>query len=356
METVFHGIAGKLCISEPELYVDNESRHRSGHMTHAMVEYEPGKIIDFNSNCSAERLYGHSAFGWIEYRYSEDYGKTWSEIHELPYSKELLIDGVYTISVEKAVVCNGVITLFALRNTQHTQICCEPWATPIILQSYDYGKTWTEPREFSQYEGRIYDAVVKDNVIYVMELCNPNHVCVQPEHLYRLFCSTDNGKTFQERSVIDINNINHAYGALQFRDDGSLVAYACNIPNGFEFDASISYDNGASWERYPTIKLAKGIRNVQISKLGDGYVMHGRGCHKDAPWGRGFVFYTSKDGLNWDEGFLLEEFKTSCYYSNNLLLKEPGEPEKLLVQYSDKYAKHIDGKSVNVMHVFLKLT
>ncbi|NLD86728.1 MAG: hypothetical protein GX633_00520 [Clostridiales bacterium] len=26
----------------PEMYVDNESRGRSGHMTHAMAEYKPG--------------------------------------------------------------------------------------------------------------------------------------------------------------------------------------------------------------------------------------------------------------------------------------------------------------------------
>lgn len=350
MFKTFNGCAGKLCFSEPELYVDNQSRHRSGHMTHAMVEYAPGRIIDFNSNCSAERCLGHSAFGWIEYRYSDDYGKTWSNVHELPYSKEQLIDGVYTISIEKAVICNGIITLFALRNTQYSAICCEPWATPFYLQSSDFGKTWSEPREFSSYEGRIYDAVVKDNVIYAVELCNPDHVCVRPEHLYRLYCSTDNGTTFQEKSVIDINNMGHAYGALQFRDDGSLVAYACNIANGFELDASISYDNGSSWERYPTIHLAQGMRNIQISKLGRGYVMHGRGCHVEAKYGRGFVFYTSLNGLEWDEGVLLEEFKTSCYYSNNLLLREPGEPEKLLVQYSERYD---DKKNVNVKHVFL---
>ena len=41
-------------VGEPELYVDNESRGRSGHMTHAMAEFAPGKMIDFNSNCSAK--------------------------------------------------------------------------------------------------------------------------------------------------------------------------------------------------------------------------------------------------------------------------------------------------------------
>ena len=78
MDKVFDGIAGRLHISDPEMYVNNEARSRSGHMSHAMVEYAPGKIIAFNSNCSAVRYEGHSAFGWIEYRYSEDGGKTWS--------------------------------------------------------------------------------------------------------------------------------------------------------------------------------------------------------------------------------------------------------------------------------------
>ncbi len=350
MERIFDGIAGKLHFSEPELYVNNESRRRSGHMSHAMIEYEPGRIIAFNSNCSAERCFGHSAFGWIEYRYSDDYGRSWSDIHELPFSKEILYDGIYTISVEKAVICNGVITLFCLRNTQAGNICCEPWDTPLYLQSFDYGKSWSEPQEFSSYKGRIYDAVVRDGVIYALELCNEQHMCSAEDHLYRLFCSSDNGGTFQERSVVDINNIDHAYGALQFREDGSLLAYACNIPNGFELDAAESCDNGSSWKRLPTIKLANGIRNIQISRLGRGYVMHGRGCHPDAQWGRGFIFYTSLDGVSWDEGFWLEELKTSCYYSNNLLLKEPGEPEKLLVQYSDVYGGI---KKVNVKHIFL---
>ena len=32
-------------LSEPTLYVDNESRGRSGHMTHAIVEYAPLTLI-----------------------------------------------------------------------------------------------------------------------------------------------------------------------------------------------------------------------------------------------------------------------------------------------------------------------
>ena len=61
-------------VSDPELYVDNQARGRSGHMSHAMAEFAPDTMIDFNSNCSPLRFDGHAAFGWIEYRVSKDAG------------------------------------------------------------------------------------------------------------------------------------------------------------------------------------------------------------------------------------------------------------------------------------------
>ena len=39
----------EVIFEEPTLYVDNESRKRSGHMTHAMAEFAPNCFIDFNS-------------------------------------------------------------------------------------------------------------------------------------------------------------------------------------------------------------------------------------------------------------------------------------------------------------------
>ena len=353
MDRIFDGVAGRLHIGEPELYIDNKARKRSGHMCHAMIEYRPGKIIDFNSNCSTVRLQGHAAYGWVEYRYSDDYGKTWSEPHDLPYSRQEFFDGNYTISIEKGVCCNGVITLFALRNTQFSAICCEPWKTAMVLQSHDFGKTWTDPYELCEFEGRVYDAAVHDGVIYAMIFCNPNHVGKTPEHLYRLYTSRDNGKSFQLASVIDIENIGHAYGALQFRDDGSLIAYANDIGNGFLLSESISYDLGKTWKRLPDAVLPEGIRNVQVSRLGPGYVMHGR-AFRNASWGKGLIVYTSKNAVNWDDGILLEPEKTSCYYSGNLRLVKPDGSETLLVQYSDIYGDTFENAAaVNIMHMFL---
>ena len=45
----------------------------------AMALLKDGSIIAFSSNTSKNRCSGHSAFGWMEYRYSKDQGKTFSE-------------------------------------------------------------------------------------------------------------------------------------------------------------------------------------------------------------------------------------------------------------------------------------
>lgn len=352
MEQIFDGIAGKLHISEPELYVDNQSRNRSGHMSHAMVEFAPGKILDFNSNCSKYRCGGHSGFGWIEYRVSEDNGKTWGDINTLPCSMEILLDGVYTISVEKAVAVNGVITAFAIRNDQSKPISAEPWVTPLYVQSMDGGKSWTKPKVFSPYPGRIYAAIVHEGVIYVLQFCNPDFPGQRPTDQYRLFTSHNGGQSFEELSVVDIDTMGRAYGAMVFRPDGSLIAYNCNTGEAKDLAVSISYDQGKTWKQQEHIVLSHGIRNIQISKLGNGYVMHGR-AWLGAICGKGLVMYTSKDALHWDDGILLNSDKPSCYYSNNLLLKDSDGSDKLLVQYDELY-DNFDSR-VNVFHRTLKL-
>ena len=112
-------------LSDPILYVDNESRGRSGHMTHALAEFKKGSFIDFHSNCSAERNSGHFPYGWVEYRISGDCGKTYSDIKTLEYSYQSFIDGVNTISVEKAVACeDGTIVAFCLKNDALSPLFC----------------------------------------------------------------------------------------------------------------------------------------------------------------------------------------------------------------------------------------
>ena len=124
-------------LEEPTVYVDNRKRKRSGHMTHAMAEFAPGRMIDFNSNCSPTRLGGHSAYGWVEYRISEDSGKTYSDSRILPFSYESFLEGNWTVSVEKAVACDdGTIVDAALYSGEYWMEpgAMEVFASPLATE------------------------------------------------------------------------------------------------------------------------------------------------------------------------------------------------------------------------------
>ena len=338
-------------LSEPTLYVDNKSRGRSGHMTHAMVEYAEGKIIDFNSNCSAKFRDGHSTFGIVEYRLSEDGGESFSKIYELPYSKEVLFEGINTISVEKAVAAdNGNIVAICLRNNAHRT--CQPWDTPMIVISSDGGKSWSEPYEMCPFKGRVYDACCYDGVIYALEFCNDGtgDFCGwNDEHLYRIFASTDNGISFKELCVVPLPTEHRGYGAMLFDREGRLHVYAYNQQDESRIDHIISEDKGKSWKAATQCEVKNGLRNPQIACIDGVFIAHGRAADV-----KRFVLYTSKDGEIWDEGTTVRElpYISCCYYSNNLVLKDTNGESRMLIQFSESYS----GECVNVMHMWLKIT
>lgn len=337
-------------LSEPTLYVDNKSRNRSGHMTHAMAEFAPGKLICFNSNCTAVKYWGHSTFGWVEYRISEDGGETYSEVYELPYSKKALYDGIYVISVEKAVACDdGRIVAICLRNDADE--LCQPWDTPMTVTSFDGGKTWTEEKELCGYKGRVYDACYHNGIIYVLEFCNDGtgDFCGEKEeHVYRIFTSRNNGESFEELCVVPIPSFGRGYGAMLFDDSGLLHIYAYNVNDEKHMDHIISHDCGITWEKPDTCFLKEGIRNPQVAQIDGIYVAHGR--NKTPP--DGFVLYTSEDGQNWDEGCYLGHEEGGCYYSNNIVLKNSEGKNRLLIQYSEMYGRDL---CVNVKHIWMSV-
>ncbi|MGI6335668.1 MAG: sialidase family protein [Eubacteriales bacterium] len=339
----------RILMTDPEVYVDNRARGRSGHMTHAMTEFAPGKFINFNANCSAVRASGHSVYGWVEYRIAEDYGRTWSQVYTLPYSKKAFLDGVYTISVEKAVTCrDGSILAFCLRNTMLEPVCCEPWLTPMAVRSRDGGMTWDEPFEVSPYPGRIYDAVTVDGRIFFLEPKNEHFIGTKPEHTYAVFTSDDDGRSFCELAELPIDGIGRGYGSLLW-DGRVLHAYAYNVNRERYMDHAVSEDLGRTWRNAAPCYLNRGIRNPQTALIDGVYILHGRG-----EGGRGFVFYASDDGDTWSDAFLGGEKCGGCYYSNNLLLNENGK-NALLIQYSELWDVPEPGACVNAMHRWLTI-
>ncbi len=348
-EQIIRGKVHDIHLTESEIYVDNEARGRSGHMSHAMVDLGNGKFMVFNSNCSQRRANGHAAYGFIEYRISEDYCRTFGEVQELPYAKKCLMDGRTTISVEKAVACSdGTVVAFCLRNNIFTEICCEPWDTPMVVRSTDGGKSWEPHFELCKQKGRIYDARYHNGVIYVLEFCNEHFLGTNATHVYRLYASRDNGKTFEELGVVPFENTHsRGYGAMIFNEYDELIVYAYNAADEVNMDYIVSPDGGKNWTRSGKCHVAKKIRNPQINRLDSQYILHGR-----AGAGAGFVLYTSDDGIHWDEGVSLDTTKPSCYYSNSIIVREPGQPDRMLLQFSELFRPTVDA-CVNVMHAWL---
>ena len=89
-----------------KLFVNHQATGRSGHLSHALLEYRKGCVLAFYSNCSGKRnrwAPGHNGFGWLEFKRSTDYGETWDNGTVLDYSMQCLLNEPFTVSCEKAV-------------------------------------------------------------------------------------------------------------------------------------------------------------------------------------------------------------------------------------------------------------
>jgi len=339
----------KIIFTGRETFVNHQENNRSGHLGHAMARCKDGSIISFYSNCSGRYggYAGHSMYGWVEYKISNDNGITWDEPKILKYSYDEFIDGIYKIGCEKAVVCDdGTIVVFCLRSIGEY---FEPYDTPVCLLSHDNGETWSEPVSVSEERGRIYDAIYRDGRIYVLEFCNSTDkgfICAEENKFYKIFASDDNGKTFYEYSTIPFDTLGHAYGNIIFRQDNSLVFYGYNADDEYNLTVLVSEDNGKSWSEPFKSSVAKIARNPQVGYVDGNYILHGR-----SEGGMNFVFYHSKDGINWDEGTVVNEGNIGgCYYSNNLTVKGFDGKDRLLVQYSESYQY----AQTNIMHAWIE--
>ena len=334
------------------MFVDHAEAGRSGHLGHALVEYEPGKILAFYANCS-DFQDGHNGDGWMEYKRSEDGGLTWSEPAALEYSKATYDEGTgHSVMCEKAVRADdGGVLLF---NLECRGKGWQPLAVPTYQRSADAGSTWESAQPMGDQPARIWDVMLHEGCILVLELCNDSEVqwySNLPDHHYALYVSLDNGRTFQRRSVLPFD-IGRGYGTLAILPDGSLIAYVYNTEDEKRLDYVVSHDDGHTWSAVQTAFMVKQIRNPQMAPLRDGYVLHGRSGNQ----GEGenhFVLYTSRDGVNWDAGRYLRMGEAGRgAYSNNLLVSgaDADTPTRLLIQASHAYDKHM----TNVLHWWLR--
>jgi len=348
-EKIIKGKVRSLKLSEPILYIDNEARGRSGHMGHPMLNLGNGRIMDFNSNVSAVRCDGHSGFGWMEYRISEDYGDTFGDFNIVPYTKEILLDGMYSAIIEAAVACdNGAIVAVCNMFSQENSVCCNPYGIPTFIRSRDMGKTWEAAKSLSNYEGRVYNARYHNGKIYVLEFCNREVVGETDSDVYRIFCSSDNGESFHELCVVPFNSTKgRFYGTMQFDNDGNFIVYTYNEKCETELDYAISKDGGNTWSETGVCYLAKKIRNPQVAILDGQFILHGR----EAGDINAFVLYTSEDGIVWDEGHRIVDYHpATSFYSNNVIVNKNGK-NKLLVQYSQTYKESC---CVNIYHIWIE--
>ncbi|MBR4236767.1 MAG: exo-alpha-sialidase [Clostridia bacterium] len=332
-------------ITKPELFVDNQARKRSGHMGHALVEYKPGKILDFYSDCDYDRVSGHSGYGWMEYRRSEDYGRTWGNERVLNYTKRVFDEGVHTALCEKAMANSkgDICCLFQITDASRP-IACEPWSEPTYIISRDGGESWSDARQACPVKGRIYDSLARGDTLHFLIHDNPHFIGNAPEHCFRLYRSDDLNAGFYEQSVLPINAIGKGYCTMEYMQDGSIIAYVYDSLNETHMPYCISRDGGDSWDECGSAYFAKKIRNPQLVRTHKLWFLCGRNGDK----GDGLVIYSSPDGINWDEGVIAATRPVDgcAYYSNTLYIKESG---RVLVQFSHVY----DRNRVNIMHLWI---
>lgn len=347
--------------NEGTMFVNHQAMGRSGHLSHALVEYKKGHVLAFYSNCSRNRNTGHSGFGWIEYKRSVDGAVTWDEGRKLEYTWDAFLNEPFTVGCEKAVSpAENEIVVFCTRNLNPNG--WEPYMSPVALKSTDGGETWTEPIHITDEEGRIYDAIYKNGIIYVLMLHNPGFEVTQPNQRYCIYESCDGGASFHAKSLLPGDNMGHGYGSMEMTEDGKLMVWTYSRGDEYHLDYFISDDLGATWYEHGKSFCPKRIRNPQVARVKGGYILHGRsGCEsRELPIN--FVLYTSEDGIHWDEGVYLCDGlpRAGAFYSNNLVLDDEDGKQRVLIQSSVPWHDWLgesgegDGR-VNICHWMLEI-
>ena len=227
---------------------------------------------------------------------------------------------------------------------------------PTYIISTDGGHTWSEPYRLGNSRGRVYDARYFDEEILVLHFKNDNEIKFwgnTDEHVYELHVSNDGGRTFEKRSELPFDTAGKSYGTMGMLNSDELVVYVYNKDAEHTMDYALSNDGGRTWSDPKTANFRKKIRNGQMASLNGCYFMHGRSGHYGGKEGKGhFVLYSSRDGLNWDDGVFMKMRKAGTgAYSNSVVVGSlnPHKRSRVLIQASHAYEK----SKTNVFHWWL---
>lgn len=340
------------------LFVDNQSSLRSGHGGQAITECTNGDIIAFYSNVEGGIDNGHNVAGWAEYKISSDGGKTWSAPYVFGPSKQVWDNRTNTNSVslliwELVTAPDG--TVIAFGRTSNNEIRWGGDAPPVYYLSKDHGRTWSSAQRVDERETSKIDreeaSLVHNQEIYVLY-----HEYYASNRKFRLYVSKDNGHSFEERSTLPFPN-KQWYGTMGVLPDGKLIVYTYNTDDdGARIQYVTSIDQGKTWSYVQETTLAKRIRKPRMtSKLGDYYFMIGRSGH-EGPDSRHLVLYSSKDGINWDNGVFLNKGgkDVDSYSANEVIGKyNTAVKKRLLIQSSVCYEQ--TGAKVNLYNWFVDI-
>lgn len=298
-------------------------RLRCSHGGPVCMEYADGTLVAFYANTSS-----HNIDGWSEQAFSKDGGKTWDKYHPFPYSQEAYKkDSNRPVWIEEGLVTEkGTAVLFLTHFEKKVR------AGNSIMRSDDHGKTWSDPKPFSNKAIGYPAAVATSGVVnYVLFDCLNGD--------YELYVSTDDGQTWTKRSTLPLQK-DAWYGGMCVMKDGRLLAGAYVSSDENQFYYCISQDGGCTWSRQEKAYLDKKIRDPELAYLNGKYYLHGR-SGQSGDDSRRFVIYQSNDGIRWKNGLIVSGDKAHPDgYSHNCIINkyDKDTPNELMILYSIVYS------------------
>jgi len=299
---------------------------RNSHGGPVCMEYPNGQIVAFNTNTS-----DHNNDGWSEYAVSKDGGKSWKMYNKFQYSFEAYKKNPKRpVFVEEGLVTqNGTVVLFL------SHVGDAGSSKSGIMRSSNTGSTWTDYESLDgDFSGYPCAVAVTGNTNYVM--FDDTEPTTRGPHV--LYVSTDDGKSWEKRSTLTLDN-DKWYGTMCVMEDGRLLAGAYTEKDEHPFYYCISTDQGQTWSEQERSYVDKMIRDPELAYLSGTYYLHGRSGQVGEGSNR-FVLYQSDDGIKWQDGIIVSgDTKHPDGYSHNCIINQYNDdvPNELMIEYSILY-------------------